>query len=72
MLPPAVDTPREVEVRTHVLLRTHVLWKPLQPPYEGSYKVFECGKHTLGGRHKRISLDDPGRMHERRAGGGVQ
>ncbi|CAD7085746.1 unnamed protein product [Hermetia illucens] len=53
-------SPKELDTCTHVLIRTDAVRKPLQPPYEGPYRVLERGEHffqlEIGGHKKAVSL----------------
>ncbi|XP_049272654.1 uncharacterized protein LOC125758921 [Rhipicephalus sanguineus] len=66
-VPPRLPAPRPVHVPSdlsscsHVFVKHDALQRPLQPPYDGPFKVVKRGeKHITidrGGRHDVVSLD---------------
>lgn len=47
---PMVNYLRDLEVCTHVLVRTDATQRPLQLPCQGAYKVLEHGEHYIRDR----------------------
>ena len=59
--PPTAYVPRDLQTCTHVFIRRDAVRKPLQPPYDGPFKVISrTPKHfkvDLGNRTDCISID---------------
>ncbi|XP_050028258.1 uncharacterized protein [Dermacentor andersoni] len=59
--PPAVYVPSELVSCTHVFVRHDAVHRPLQPPYNGPFRVLRRGEKQLTinvrGRHEVVSLD---------------